>query len=75
MLAYVLIVVEHGKEDEVFNSAMQIKEATGGHILFGEWDIIIKFNVKNSERLAVITMDELRQLKGVRMTSSLIVAK
>lgn len=75
MISYILITTEHGKEEEIFNKVSQIKQVENAHIIFGEWDLIIKVNVENSEELAAIIMDDIRKFEGVRLTSSLIVAR
>ncbi len=75
MIAYVLIATEHGKEEDVFDKVSQIKQVETAHIIFGEWDVIIKVSIENSEELAAVIMDNLRKLEGVRLTSSLIVAR
>lgn len=75
MIAYVLIATEHGKEEEIFDKVSQIKQVENAHVIFGEWDIIIKVVVEGSEELGAIIMDDLRKLDGVRLTSSLIVAR
>ena len=75
MIAYILIEAEHGKEGEIFDKVSRIKQVESAHIIFGEWDIILKVSVESSEELAAIIMDKLRKLSGVRLTSSLIVAR
>jgi DNA-binding Lrp family transcriptional regulator len=75
MIAYILIATEHGKEEEIFDKVSEIKQVESAHIIFGEWDLIIKVIVENSEELAAIIMDKLRKLPGIRLTSSLIVAR
>lgn len=74
-MAYILIGVEHGKEEEIFDKISRIKQVESAHVIFGEWDIIIKVSVESSEELAAVIMDDIRKLPGVRLTSSLIVAR
>ena len=75
MLAYLLINAEKDKEQEIYEAVNDFPEVIGTHIIFGEWDIIAKVKVENSEDLSTFILDKVRPLQGVAMTSTLIVAK
>lgn len=75
MMAYILIATEHGKEEEIFDKISEVKQVESAHVIFGEWDIIAKVMVESSEELAALIMDKFRKLPGIRLTSSLIVAR
>ena len=75
MLAYLLINTEKGKEQDIYDKVTDFEEVIGCHIIFGEWDIIAKVEIENSEELGTIIMDKVRPIEGVSMTSTLIVAR
>lgn len=75
MLAYILITAEKGLEQEIYNALTDYEEILGVHILFGEWDILAKLDVENTEALGTFVMDKVRVIPGVQMSSTLIVAK
>jgi DNA-binding Lrp family transcriptional regulator len=75
MLAYVLITLEDTKEGKVLEQITKRPEVQEAHILFGEWDIIVKVEVENAEGLAGFVMEHIRPIKGVKLTSTLISAK
>ncbi len=42
MQAYILINVEQGKEQDVYENLLDLQEVSGAHLIFGEWDLIAK---------------------------------
>ncbi|MEM4259783.1 MAG: Lrp/AsnC ligand binding domain-containing protein [Candidatus Woesearchaeota archaeon] len=75
MLAYILITLEDANEKKILESITKNKEVREAHILFGEWDIIIKVEIENAEDLARFVMEKIRSIKGVKLTSTLISAR
>lgn len=75
MQAYILINTERGKEQDIYDELSDFEEVANIHIIFGEWDIIARVNVENSEALGTMILDKVRPLKGVTLTSTLIIAK
>lgn len=75
MLAYILINTEKDKEQDIYEAVNGFSEIIGSHIIFGEWDIIAKIEIENSEALGTFILDKIRPLQGVAMTSTLIVAR
>ncbi len=75
MLAYLLISAEKDKEQDIYEKVNDFSEVIGSHIIFGEWDIIAKVKMENSEALGTFILDKIRPLSGVSMTSTLIVAR
>ena len=74
MLAYVLIRVV-GDEQLVLDDLKQLSSVKESHVLFGEWDVIAKVNTDSPEGLSAFVMEEIRSIKNVKLTSTLIVAK
>jgi DNA-binding Lrp family transcriptional regulator len=75
MQAYVQIALDDAKESEIYNALKQLPEVQETHILFGEWDVIVKLELDAPEALGTFVMDKIRSLPGVKLTSTMIVAK
>jgi Lrp/AsnC family leucine-responsive transcriptional regulator len=75
MLAYVQIALENASEVDVKSQLKAFPEVKEAHILFGEWDLMAKLEVESPEALAAFVMDHIRPIEGVKLTSTLIVAK
>lgn len=75
MLAYILITLEDANEKKILEVISKNKEVKEAHILFGEWDLIIKVEIENAEILAGFVLEKIRSIKGVKLTSTLISAK
>jgi len=73
--AYVLINTKPGKEKEVLEGIkkMDIK-LLDSSLLYGEYDIIIKIDAEDIEKLRSIILDIIRKLDGVERTVTLIAA-
>ncbi|MFW6378680.1 MAG: Lrp/AsnC family transcriptional regulator [Nanoarchaeota archaeon] len=75
MQAFILINTERGKEQDIYDSIMDLEQVSGAYMIFGEWDILVKVNLEGSEALGTFILDNIRPLDGVTLTSTLIVAK
>jgi len=75
MQAYVQIALDSAKEQEIYDRLSSLKEIKEVHILFGEWDMIVKLQLDDPEHLGTFVMEQIRNLPGVRLTSTMIVAK
>ncbi len=75
MLAYVLISLCECDEKELLQDLMRHKESVDGHILFGEWDLILKIKTESPEHAGSFVMEKIRSLEDVKLTSTHIVAK
>lgn len=75
MYAYILLTVVEGKDDDIYDSLSDCDEIKEVHIVFGEWDMIAKIEMENSDALATFILEKVRSLKGVQLTSTIIVAK
>lgn len=75
MQAYILVNTEKGKEQDVYDAINNLEEVANAYIIFGEWDIIARVQVENSEALGTLILDKIRTLSGVTLSSTLIIAK
>ena len=74
MLAYLLIRV---LEDEVgvMEDLKSMDEVREVHVLFGEWDLLVKLKMPNPEMVGTFVMENIRSIKAIKLTSTMIVAK
>jgi len=75
VLAYVMVRVDAGKERDVLKKVTQWEEVKEAHIIYGEWDLVIKVEVGSIEDITSFVVDKLRTLENVKLTSTMIVAE
>ena len=75
MLAFVLIALRECDETEVMEHLANMKEVKEVHILFGEWDLIAKLEIKDADELATFVMKKIRTMQEIKVTSTMIAAK
>ncbi len=75
MYAFLLASFNPGTERDGYEDIATMKEVVEINLLFGEWDIIAKVEVENPGELELVVMDKIRQIPGIKLTSTMIVAK
>lgn len=75
VLAYIAVRVDAGAERSVLSKVESMNEVKESHIIYGEWDIIMKISVGNVEEITAFVVDKLRKIKDVKLTSTMIVAE
>lgn len=70
-IGFILIKAAPTLEHEVYNNLSKIREIIELHPLFGEYDLIIKIEAEDFEKLGEIVIDKIRSLKGVIDTKTL----
>ena len=75
VLAYIMVRIDAGKERDVKSEVEKMSEVKDSHIIYGEWDLLIKIEVASVEKITEFVVEKLRKLKAVRLTSTMIVAK
>ncbi len=73
--AFVLVKAVPGREDEVFSELAKMDEAAEVHTLFGEYDLIVRVNVKDYESLGKLVIDRIRTFDGVKETKTMMGAE
>lgn len=68
--AFVFINVKPGKEREVLEKLRKIKKVTESFELYGDYDIVVKVETEEKERLQAIIMQQIRSIKGIENTST-----
>ena len=71
VFGFVLISTAPTKEREVYNGLVKLKEVIEAHPLFGEYDIIVKVEAENFNKMAELIIDKIRTVKGVIDTKTL----
>ena len=74
MLAYLLIRVLED-EMEVMEELKSMEEVKEVHVLFGEWDLLVKLEMPEPEMVGTFVMEKVRSIKEIKLTSTMIVAK
>lgn len=70
--AYILILTESNKEQAVLNELQELDEVKKADILYGEYDIIAEIELESLEQLSGFVLNNLRKIKGIKQTSTLI---
>ncbi len=73
--AYLLIMSKSGTEKEIINALLNKVNIKDAHIVYGEYDLIAKIEVDDVSQLNDFLLEEIRVLKDVERTSTLIVAE
>ncbi len=68
---FVLISVEPGTEREVFEKVIKIEEVADVHLLFGEYDLIVRVEADNYDVIGEVVVGKLRKVPGVVSTKTL----
>jgi anthranilate phosphoribosyltransferase len=69
--AYILGVSEIGKEKEVLQRCLNIKDVVEGTIVFGEYDVIVKVVTDDVKELSR-RVEDIRRVEGLLRTATLI---
>lgn len=69
--AYVLGVSQIGREKEVLEKCIGIKDVVEGTVVFGEYDVIVKIMTDDVKELSR-RVEEIRRIEGLLRTTTLI---
>ena len=70
-IGFVLIRAAPAHEHEVYNRLSNIPEIVELHALFGEYDVIVKIEADDFEKLGNIVVNKIRVIEGVIDTKTL----
>jgi len=73
IVAYVILVVEVGKEYNVLDELKKLNGVTEARVVYGEYDIIVRMEVDSIKMLEKLVMN-IRRIKGVLRSVTLISA-
>jgi len=72
--AYILINMEPGNSDRALNKIKKIKNVSKISIVAGDYDIIVRVQVKTLEDLLKVT-NKIHMIKGVAKTTTQVIEK
>ena len=75
MEAVVFLNIDIGSEDRVMEELAAIPEVRAVYFVYGPYDIIIKLEAPDIEKIKTIVRERVRKIDGIRSTTTLIVAK
>ena len=72
--AYILINLQPGSSDKAIKEMRRIENIRKISIVTGEYDIVVRVEVKTLEKLLKIT-DKIQMIKGVNKTTTQVIEK
>jgi len=72
--AYILLSMKPGKSDTAIREMRKIENVEKISIVAGDYDIVVRVQVKSLEKLLVVT-DKLQMIEGVRKTTTQVIEK
>jgi DNA-binding Lrp family transcriptional regulator len=75
MEAIVFLNVDIGAEDRIIEELAAIPEVKAVYFVYGPYDIVVKIDAPDIEKIRTIIRDKVRKIEGVRSTTTLVVAK
>ncbi|MGC9129959.1 MAG: Lrp/AsnC family transcriptional regulator [Pyrobaculum sp.] len=75
MEAVVFLNVDIGAEDRIIEELAAIPEVKAVYFVYGPYDIVVKIDAPDIERIRTIVRDKVRKIEGIRSTTTLVVAK
>lgn len=70
--AFVLAITESGREREVLNALEGMEEVKEKWNVYGDYDILIKLEVENLDKLNEFLIQKLRKVENLSMTTTMI---
>ena len=74
-LAFVLINVEIGSEDEVLKELRKLSNVKESYVVYGVYDVVAKVEADSMDKLKEIVTWKIRRLDRVRSTLTMIVVE
>lgn len=73
--AFVLISAELGEEENLLKQLRSIDHVKEAHYVYGVYDVIVKVEAENMEKLKEIVTFKIRRLNDVRSTLTMTVVE
>ncbi len=71
-VVYMLLTTKYGKEREVSEYLMKFEEVEDVHILYGQFDIIMKIKSQDMKHIEDFILNQVRTNKDIESTETLI---
>jgi DNA-binding Lrp family transcriptional regulator len=72
--SYILIHIRPGNTDKIINQLRKIENIAKISVVAGEFDIVVRVQVKSLEKLLKVT-DKIQMIKGVNKTTTQVIEK
>ncbi len=73
-VVFMLLTTKYGKEREVSEALMESPEVENVHILYGQFDIIVKIKADSMKDIEKFILDNVRANEDVESSETLIAA-
>ncbi|MEM2837315.1 MAG: Lrp/AsnC ligand binding domain-containing protein [Acidilobaceae archaeon] len=73
--AIVMVNVDIGKEDEVFNKLLELPEVMEIYMVYGVHDIIVILRAQDMDTMRSVITQKIRKINGVKSTVTSIIIK
>ena len=70
--AFILFKTQPSHEREVYSALDSHSNVAELHVLYGEYDLLVRVSADSAKNLTSMLMSEFRQIEGVRETQTLI---
>ena len=71
-VAYMLLTTKYGKEQIVADALLEIEEVENVHILYGQYDLIVKMHAKDMRQLEDVVLQKIRAHPDIETSETLI---
>lgn len=71
--AYVMVATESGTSPEVLSSVGEFENVTEGHIIAGEWDLLVEVEADRIYEVLKLVSSKIGTVDGVESTRTYIV--
>jgi len=75
LTAFVFISAELGEEENLLKQIRSIDNVKEAHLVYGVYDVIVKVEAENKDKLKEIVTRNIRSLREVRSTITMTVAE
>jgi len=75
MEAVVFLNIDIGSEDKIMERLAAIPEVKAVYFVYGPYDIVIKIEAPDIDKVRSVVREKVRKIDGIRSTTTLIVAK
>ena len=73
--AIVMVNVDIGKEDEVFNKLLELPEVKEIYMVYGVYDLVVILETENMDAMRTLITQKIRKIPGVKSTITSIVVR
>lgn len=67
--------IDIGSEDKIMEQLATIPEVKAVYFVYGPYDIVIKIEAPDIDKIRSVVREKVRKIDGIRSTTTLIVAK